>query len=313
MRKKCGLALTLICALCMLVGCGKDDKLKLVTTESRVEESTPLDATDTDAKEKNNRQEASEEDKQVTLAQIDAANHGDVLLSSGYSYRLDTVYYEDGQEYAESQFLGFDKDGTYLQASTDIEGVVSILDKANGYWYLVDGGNIRIHLYPEPNVADAIINVNHNDFIVSLSETNQSITDIYREDGNLVVETSYVSGEDTFLFQYMLNDDLRVLEYRCLSQGGILLSKSVVVEDASFDIPKDIQEDQKLEEYRTVEVRLPETDELVNSYYVPKNRNLALEMLEYFAYTDKECTIYWDGSPSDEEGGYTDEVIYLRK
>ena len=150
MRKsKLWVACAMAAAMLALTACGKEDKLVLVTTEAAASQS---DATTTEdiladireeaentTEEEKKREPASEEDKKVTLEAIYDANKGDTLLAGGNNYSLNTIYYSDGVEvYSEYQFLGFDEDGTYLQAYEDSNGIVQVLDKEYGYWYLID-------------------------------------------------------------------------------------------------------------------------------------------------------------------------------
>ena len=220
MRKlKLWVACAMAAAMLALTACGKEDKLVLVTTEAAASQS---DATTTEdiladireeaentTEEEKKREPASEEDKKVTMEAIYDANKGDTLLAGGNNYSLNTIYYSDGVEvYSEYQFLGFAEDGTYLQAYEDSNGIVQVLDKEYGYWYLIDEDKTCYALiYPEPNVADAIINTNQNVLINSLTEADQTIKDIYREDGDLVVETNYKNDNASYVFQYVLDDN----------------------------------------------------------------------------------------------------------
>ena len=253
MRKsKLWVACAMAAAMLALTACGKEDKLVLVTTEAAASQS---DATTTEdiladireeaentTEEEKKREPASEEDKKVTMEAIYDANKGDTLLAGGNNYSLNTIYYSDGVEvYSEYQFLGFAEDGTYLQAYEDSNGIVQVLDKEYGYWYLIDEDKTCYALiYPEPNVADAIINTNHNDMIISLTEADQTIKDIYREDGDLVVETNYKNDNASYVFQYVLDDNYKVLEYYCYDANGEKVSYSWVTEGNSYTYPEAI-------------------------------------------------------------------------
>lgn len=325
MRKsKLWVAGVMAAAMLTLTACGKEDKLVLVTTEAAASQS---DATTTEdiladireeaentTEEEKKREEASEEDKKVTLEDIYNANKGDTLLAGGENYSLNTIYYSNGvEQYSEYQFLGFAQDGTYLQAYEDSNGLVQVLDKEYGYWYLIDTDGICYALiYPEPSVADAIINANHNDMIISLTEADQKIKDIYREDGRLVVETDYNNDGDAYVFQYVLDDSYKVLEYYCYDNTGEKVSYSWVTEGIDYTYPDEIAKVHESMITRTVTFKTMEGKGLESSYTVPVDKPVQLALLEYKAYTDEACTTEWE-EKADDSGMYTDEVIYLKR
>lgn len=325
MRKsKLWAACVMAATMLALTACGKEDKLVLVTTEATASQS---DATTTEdiladireeaentTEEQKKREEASEEDKKVTLEAIYDANKGDTLLAGGNNYSLNTIYYSDGVEvYSEYQFLGFAEDGTYLQAYEDSNGIVQVLDKEYGYWYLIDENKTCYALlYPEPNVADAIINTNHNDMIISLTEADQTIKDIYREDGDLVVETNYKNDNASYVFKYILDANYKVLEYYCYDSNGEKVSYSWVTEGNSYAYPEAIETARASTNMRTVTFRVMEGKGLENSYLIPADIPVQLALLEYKAYTDETCTTIWEETV-DDTGAYTDEVIYLKR
>ena len=236
------------------------------------------------------------------------------MLAGGHNYSLNTIYYSDGVEvYSEYQFLGFDEDGTYLQAYEDSNGIVQVLDKEYGYWYLIDEDKTCYALiYPEPNVADAIINTNHNDMIISLTEADQTIKDIYREDGDLVVETNYKNDNASYVFHYVLDDNYKVLEYYCYDANGEKVSYSWVTEGNSYTYPEAIATAHESMMTRTVTFKILEGKGLESSYTVPVDKPVQLALLEYKAYTDEACTTTWEET-ADDSGMYTDEVIYLKR
>lgn len=124
MRKKI-FAFVMVMTAALLSGCKKEEKLVLVTTEEQT--ATITDATTEDiladireeaentTEEAPKREEASEEDKKITLQDIYDANKGDELLAEGQNCSLNTIYYYGGvEQYSEYQFLGFSEDGAYL-------------------------------------------------------------------------------------------------------------------------------------------------------------------------------------------------------
>lgn len=317
----CSLTLAMTLALS---ACGKKEKLVLVTTESA---ATQTDSGTTEdiladireeaehtTEEQPERKEASEKDKTVTLQDIYDANKGDTLLVGGENYSLNTIYYSDGvEQYSEYQFLGFAEDGSYLQAYEDSNGLVQVLDKEYGYWYLIDDDKVCYALiYPEPGVADAIINANHNDMIISLTEADQTIKDIYRQDGNLVVETNYKNGDDQYVFQYILDDSYKVLEYYCYDANGEKVSYSWVTEGNDYVFPEEIATAHESMMTRTVTFKILEGNGLESSYMVPVSKPVQLALLEYIAYSDEACTTVWE-EMVPENGVYEDEVIYLKR
>lgn len=312
-------------AMLALTACGKeDDKLVLVTTEaaSQSDASTTEDIladireeAENTTEEQKKREEASEEDKKVTLEDIYNANKGDTLLAGGENYSLNTIYYSNGvEQYSEYQFLGFAQDGTYLQAYEDSNGLVQILDKEYGYWYLIDTDRICYALiYPEPSVADAIINANHNDMIISLTEADQKIKDIYREDGRLVVETDYNNDGEAYVFHYVLDDSYKVLEYYCYDNAGEKVSYSWVTEGNDYTYPDEIAKAHESMITRTVTFKTMEGKGLESSYTVPVDKPVQLALLEYKAYSDEACTTSWEETAADDNGLYGDETIYLKR
>ena len=328
-KQKLWVAGIMTAMMVVLSACGKEDKLVLVTTETATQsDATQMDASTTEdiladireeaentTEEEKKREDASDEDKKVTLQMIYDANKGDTLLAGGNNYSLNTIYYSDGEEgYSEYQFLGFAKDGTYLQAYQNSNGLVQVLDKENGYWFLIDTDEICYALiYPEPSVADAIINTNHNDMIISLTEADQTIKDIYREDGNLVVETNYKNESSTYVFKYVLDDSYMVLEYYCYDEAGEKVSYSWVTEGVTYNYPEQIASAHEAMMTRTITFKIQEGKGLESSYNVPVDRPIQLGLMEYKAYTDEACTTEWEETSADESGMYTDEVIYLKR
>lgn len=312
-------------AMLMLTGCKNEEKVVLVTTEAQ---ATQTDAATTedilaDIREEAEStteaapttEEASDKDKKVTLEMIYEANKGDTLLAGGNNYSLNTIYYIDGvEQYSEYQFLGFTEDGTYLQAYEDSEGLVQILDKESGYWYLIDSDEICYALiYPEPNVADAIINTNHNDMIISLTEADQTIRDIYREDGDLAVETNYKNENYSYVFKYILDENYKVLEYYCYDATGEKVSYSWVTEGITYTFPEAVATAHESMMTRTVTFEILEGNGLTSSYTVPLDKPVQLGLLEYSAYKDEACTTVWEETESENEGMFEDEVIYLKR
>lgn len=325
MRKsKLWVACAMAASMLALSACGKEDKLVLVTTETAASQSDASTTEDILAdiredaenttEEAPARTEASEADKKITLEQIYDANKGDTLLADGENYSLNTIYYGDGvEQYSECQFLGFTEDGNYLQAYEDSNGIVQVLDKEHGYWYLIDSDKICYALiYPEPGVADAVINANHNDLIISLTEADQTIRDIYREDGDLVVETDYQTDETKYVFKYILDDTYKVLEYYTYSSSGEKLSYSWVTKGNTYTFPDEIQSAHESMMNRTVTFQIQEGKGISSSYTVPVDKPVQLALLEYKAYSDEACTTTWEESEA-ENGMYGDETIYLKR
>ena len=145
-----------------------------------------------------------------------------------------------------------------------------------------------------------------------LTEADQTIKDIYREDGDLVVETNYKNDNASYVFQYVLDDNYKVLEYYCYDANGEKVSYSWVTEGNSYTYPEAIATAHESMMTRTVTFKILEGKGLESSYTVPVDKPVQLALLEYKAYTDEACTTTWEET-ADDSGMYTDEVIYLKR
>jgi len=312
------ISIMIILASLGFTGC-EDDKLVMVTTESSTEVATTTEqlATQEDAttEEVVNKVPATDEEAKITLQQIYDANKGDILLAGGKNYSLNTIYYLNDEEvYSEYQFLGFDSSGNYLQVYEDSEGFVQLLDKYNGYWYMVENNELSCLIYPEPGTADTIINYNHNDLLMSPpTESGEEIKEIYRADDELTVETTYKSDTEEFVFKYILSDDLRILAYYTYDIQGTMISYSWVTDGAVYTIPEEITKMMNSENWRNVTVTFPNGDAVDNMFIVPAELPVKVRMVEYSAYSDAEFTTQWTISQVMETGLYGDETIYMKK
>lgn len=319
-RHRFGTLIVMIFMMTMLGACNKNkDELVLVTTEAVTTEATEELTTETSTEELVATEELTDREKSITYQEMYDANKGDMLLAGGESYSMNTIYYALGEEtFSEYRFLGFDSQGMYSQVYEDSDGYIEILDAANSYWYIVKDNQLSILIYPEPLVAAAIIDSNHNSMIFGLlggEDSTEIVQQVYKIDGKLMVETVYgnASGEN-FLMEYMLDDTWKVQEFICYNMDGEKLTYSTVSGGASYDMPAMVTEAQAMAEgYRTITVTYVEEDELDMIYYTPVDVPVELSMVEYVAYSDQGCTTMWSEAEPDENGVYKDVTIYMKK
>ncbi|MBE5953467.1 MAG: hypothetical protein E7257_04845 [Lachnospiraceae bacterium] len=313
--KRIGLTIVMVACATALVACGKKDELVLVTTESTVSTTEATTEVTTEA----TTEELTEMEKRITYQDMYDANKGDVLLSGGENYSMNTIYYANGEEtFSEYQFLGFDSKGMYAQVYEDSDGYVKVLDAANNYWYQIKDNQLSILLYPEPLVAAAIVDSNHNSMVFGLSggaDSTEVVEEVYKQDGMLMVKTVYsgASGEKYFM-EYTLDDGFKVQKFDCYNQAGEKLSYSFVTAGASYDIPEDITEAMAMEQgYRTISITYVDGDQFDMPYYTPLNVPVEISTLEYEAYSNEACTVPWSEVAPDEAGVYKDVTIYMKK
>lgn len=323
----------LLVAVAMTVGCG-EDKLVMVTTENDTSSGSDTDANQNSAEttesiadqiaatavtteEEVVIEEPSEEESKITLDQIYNMNRGDMLLSGGVSYSLNTIYYANDEEvYSEFQFLGFDDNGNYLQVYEDSDGYVQLLDKENLCWYIIEDNALSTLIYPEPGVADSIIEYNHNNMIFASSDDTdgvETIKDIYRANGELTVEVKYEDETGDYIYKYIIDSDLKVKAYTCYGSDGNKISYSWVTEDADYTIPEAVEDAEIMDIKRNVTIAFPDGDGVECTYSVSSAYPVQIRMLEYNAYLDKDCAIVWSEAEPMDNGFYTDETIYLKK
>ncbi len=316
--RRLGIIIVAFSMMAMLCACGKDkDELVLVTTEATTTEATTTEEATTEAEVAT--EELSDKDKGITYEDMYDANRGDVLLSGGVSYGMNTIYYALGEEtFSEYQFLGFDNQGMYAQVYENSDGDIEILDTANNYWYVFEENQLSVLIYPEPLVAAAIIESNHNAMIFGLNGSEDSteiVQDVYRMDGKLMVETVYGDSSGiNYLMQYTLDDSWKVQEFYCYSMDVELLSYSFVTGGVTYEVPELITQAQAMEQgYRTITITYVDSDEMDMTYYTPLDVPVKLSMVEYQAYSDQACTTIWSEVEPNEDGVYMDVTIYMKK
>ena len=304
-----------------LVGCGKED-ITLKTTENINNESTNEPSTTSDiapvqvmeaTTEYVNIEEASEEDKQITLQQIYVANNGDALLVDNDGYSVNTVYYADGTEiYSELQYMGFDSDGMYMQAYEDSEGYVEILDSVNMCWYVVEDESVSTVLYPEEGMAAVTIDYTHNNMVMANPKDGEAtITKIYRADGYLVVEVDAITEYDEKLqYKYVMEDDYRILECSCYEEGE-LVSYYWTTTNAVYNEPELITQIKQNSDKRLITVGFPDGSGIEYIYQVPKEYPVSIKIFGSVAYSDIDCTREWNEISPMTDGNYADENIFL--
>lgn len=309
----------------LLAGCGKKDELVMITTEKHTGDTTentdsnsntPVTTSETlDNTSDVVTEEASPEEQKVTMADITAANSGDILLSGGKGVSASTIYYSAGTElYSENRFLGFGEDGQYMQAYEDVNGDIEVLDNYNQCWYVLSGGSVYTKLCPEDGVCARLIDYNHNHTIVDAYDSEE-IKSVYRSDGKLVVETSYTDNAGaTFTYKYYMAEGYLVDEIYCYAEDGDKISYERVTRDSVYNTPDELIDLLNgTAETRTIQVIYPDGDGLGNIYIVPKRYPVLLDLYQYKAYSDEDCSVPWGDSSLDADGNYVDSIIYLKK
>lgn len=339
--------LILAFALLLLGGCGDKDELVLITTERKAEDNT---ASSGDMEQKQQEpeeseialpateaapstEEASEEDKAVTLEAVYAANSGDKLLAGSQGCSVNTIYYSSGTEvYSEYRFLGFGENGSYVQAYENSKGNVEVLDNYNQCWYVVEDNRICTKIYPEEGVTPRLISSSHNDIVFSVEEAGR-LQNVYRENGKLVLEaideesdeepeaetdteSNNESGLDShiqYMYKYYVTDELLVDEIDCYDSAGEKISHTWVTRDAVYNTPDEILELLSGNaEQRAVSIEYPQGGGVSALYFVPARYPVMMETMWYAMYEDKECTMPWMGEHPTEQGLYGDLTVYLR-
>lgn len=301
-----------------LFGCGQKDKLVMVTTEKNKGDDSLLISDETatvdELTSEEITEEATAEEKAVTIEEIEAANSGDVLLAEGKGCSAATIYYSAGTEvYSENRFLGFGDDGQYMQAYQDYNGDIEVLDNYNQCWYVLSDGDVYVKLCPEDGVSARLIDYNHKHTVVAPYD-NEEIQNVYRNSEYLIVETTCEDNSgDAFTYKYYMKDGLKVDEIYCYDSSGEKFSYERITETSDYNTPDELMD--LLEgnaETRLVQVIYPDGDGMGNIYTVPKQYPLVLDLYQYQAYSDAACTTPWEESALDVNGQYIDSVIYLK-
>ncbi len=305
-----------------LCGCGKEDGVVMITTEE--EETTTQEDTSSDipavqieelTTEEANKEDATPEEKNITIEEIYAANSGDILLQDNTGYSVNTIYYSEGTEvYSEFQYLGFDEDGLYMQVYEDSEGYVEVLDSGNMCWYIVDNNQISTLIYPEEGMAAVMIDYSHNDMVMSdPASSGESIADVYRLDGELVVETTHTSEfDELYTYQYTLDDSLRIVECSCY-EGDDLISYFWTTKDAVYNEAEELTAIRENREKRLITVSFPDGSGIEYIYQVPKQYPVKVKLFGSTAYKDAEYGSEWSEISPMSDGNYADENIYIKR
>lgn len=318
--RRLGTLMVSILVMMTLGACNKNkDELVLVTTESTTMTEATTEASTEELITEVATEEAQGAENSISFEDMYDCNKGDTLLAGGESYGVNTIYYSGEEEsYSEYEFLGFDNTGMYAQVYENSDGRVEVLDVANSYWYVFEENQLSVLIYPEPLVAAAIIDSNHNSMIFGLSgreDGTEVVENVYRREGKLIVETVYndASGEN-YMLEYTLNDDWIVEEFYCYDSSKRKMSYSLVTAGDTYEIPDLITEAQAMVDgYRTITFTYVNEDQIDMTYYTPLNVPIELSLMEYVAYSDQECTVEWALDEPGEDGVYKDVTIYLKK
>lgn len=307
-----------ITMLSAITGCG-DDKLVMSTTENTRVTTEAEKTEDID----DSTEEASEEEKAITLEQIFEANKGDALLSGSNGFGAELTFYSSGElTGTESYFIGFDSEGNYIQACEDSGGVYRILDRGESCWYVLDQSAVYTLIYPEKDIFEQLVDYYHNDTVYTRLEdgsgVSENISSIYRKDGKLIVETVMNSdGVDGAAYTYVLDDNLRIEEYVCRDTHGNILLTEKTYPDKKYEEPSFLEELRSRDEGRTITIKYL-NDNTEYSYYVTAHYPVSFEVFSGNVYSDEECQnpcidISWEENLTDENGLYTDQTVFYKK
>lgn len=304
--------------LSVIAGCG-DDKLVMSTTESTRVTSEAETEDDIDY----STEEASEEEKAITLEQVFEANKGDALLNGSNGFGAELTFYESGEPIGtENYFIGFDADGNYIQACEDSSGVYRILDRSESCWYVLDQSAVYTLIYPEKDIFEQLVDYYHNDTVYTrIGEEDgisENISSVYRKDGKLIVETVMtIDGVDGGTYTYVLDDNLRIEEYVCYDAHGTILLTEKTYPDKKYDAPSFLEELRNRDNGRTITIKYLDSN-TEYSYYVTADYPVSFETFSGNVYSDEECQnpctdISWEENLTDESGLYTDKTVFYRK
>lgn len=304
--------------LSAIAGCG-DDKLVMSTTESTRVTTEAETEDDIDY----STEEASEEEKAITLEQIFEANKGDALLNGSNGFGAELTFYESGEPIGtENYFIGFDADGNYIQACEDSSGVYRILDRSESCWYVLDQSAVYTLIYPEKDIFEQLVDYYHNDTVYTRigdeDGISESISSVYRKNGKLIVESVITSdGVDGGTYTYVLDDNLRIQEYVCYDTHGTTLLTEKTSLNTKYDAPSFLEELRSRDNGRTITIKYLDSN-TEYSYYVTADYPVSFETFSGNVYSDEECQnpctdISWEENLTDESGLYTDQTVFYRK
>lgn len=304
--------------LSVIAGCG-DDKLVMSTTEN----TRVITETEQAEESDDSTEEASEEEKAITLEQIFEANKGDALLNGSNGFGAELTFYESGEPIGtENYFIGFDADGNYIQACEDSSGVYRILDRSESCWYVLDQSAVYTLIYPEKDIFEQLVDYYHNDTVYTRigdeDGISESISSVYRKDGKLIVESVITSdGVDGGTYTYVLDDNLRIQEYVCYDTHGTILLTEKTYPDKKYDAPSFLEELRNRDNGRTITIKYLDNN-TEYSYYVTADYPVSFETFSGNVYSDEECQnpctdISWEENLTDESGLYTDQKVFYRK
>lgn len=304
--------------LSVITGCG-DDKLVMSTTEN----TRVITETEQAEESDDSTEEASEEEKAITLEQVFEANKGDALLNGSNGFGAELTFYESGEPIGtENYFIGFDADGNYIQACEDSSGVYRILDRSESCWYVLDQSAVYTLIYPEKDIFEQLVDYYHNDTVYTRigdeDGISESISSVYRKDGKLIVESVITSdGVDGGTYTYVLDDNLRIEEYVCYDAHGTILLTEKTYLDKKYDAPSFLEELRNRDNGRTITIKYLDSN-TEYSYYVTADYPVSFETFSGNVYSDEECQnpctdISWEENLTDESGLYTDQTVFYRK
>ncbi|MDD6401398.1 MAG: hypothetical protein PUG10_07305 [Lachnospiraceae bacterium] len=298
-------------------GCGKgDDKLVMVTTErsndTEAIKEEVTEAIETEGTTENTREEASEEEKSITIDMIYEANRGEALLQDKQSYRMNKKYISDGkEEITEEYFLGVDDKGAYVQVFSNSDNETQILDNRNKVWYVTDSKGVSVLICPDEGGVEYAISYQHDNMIFSKKGINGddlSISDVYKEAGQLVVEMKDQKQE---IYRYFLDEKYRIKKCEYCTVDGVVYCEDVISVVDSYTLPTDIRALKESENLRTVSLQFQGEDAHVREYYVDNSVPVKFTESDSKLYKDEEMKELWTEDQAGEDGKYPDITIYV--
>ncbi|MCM1272054.1 MAG: hypothetical protein NC225_03385 [Clostridium sp.] len=323
MKRIYGLLLVMLVSMITLTGCG-DDKLIMTTTEN-TRTTTEQQESREDTTEARTTEEASEADQALTLSMLHEANKGDVLLQNSAGVKIQFDYYYEDQTYDEPEpysmeetyFIGFDGDGNYVQSYENSSGVVHVHDHSRGCWYISDDNGIHTRIYPEKDLSERLVDYYHNDTVYEPKEDGETeeIKDIYRQSGQLILETSVTQDSEQCEYTYVLDDDYKIISCECRVGDTVVMTETVSY-NISFEMPSVVSELKDRTNERIITVKNVDYG-TEYSYSVSSLYPVDFQTSGPCIYEDEACTLLFNNIGRDvelkeENGSYQDLTVYLK-
>ncbi len=317
MKKMYGLLLGVFVGMTLLTGCG-DDRLIMTTTEN-TRTTTEKQTNSENTTEEQVTEEASGEDKALTLSVLHEANKGDVLLKDSAGVKLQFDFYDNGNRVLqENYFIGFDSDGNYVQSYENSEGVANVLDHRHGCWYISDADGIYTKIYPENGISERLVDYYHNDTVYPVPKEGDSeeIKDIYRQSGNLILETHVTRDSEEYEYTYILDDEYKILSYECRIGDTVVMTETTSL-NVTYAPPSVLEELSDRTNERIITVKNVDYG-IEYNYSVSSLFPVDFETYGANIYIDEACNVIYDNISQDSEfrdenGSYQNLTLYLKE